>query len=257
MEKDYLKLRKSIFGYVIWMILFWGIRMLLSFFRIEYRLWLSALGYVISVITPFILFGQRIIIENKKQKEQGKKPHSIFLITYVIFSCVILFFAGIYSLFTMNEECITEEGRLEVMYGNHESYFFPYEKIAFWGRKPAYGLLEKSMLEEKYGCKFTIDSSSLDIGWIRYLPETAPDTYVMAYVKEGILVDDFSESYIGSIFSRVHKEFDMKSELGYRSFIGDVYHTCLESDWSNPSVLAKDASILILNALEKRIDGKY
>lgn len=156
----------------------------------------------------------------------------------------------------MNIERVTEDGRLEVIYGNHESYSFPYEKISFWGRKPAYGLLEKSMLEEKYSCKFTIDSSSLDIGWIRYLPETDPNRYVMAYVKQGILVDDFSESYIGSIFARVHKEFDMKSELGYRSFNDDVYHICLESDWSNPTVLAKDASILILNALEKMDSDK-
>ena len=47
----------------------------------------------------------------------------------------------------MNIERVTEDGRLEVIYGNHESYSFPYEKISFWGRKPAYGLLEKSMLD--------------------------------------------------------------------------------------------------------------
>lgn len=242
MEKEYQKLQKSIIRYIIWMILFWGIKMLLSFFQIEYRLWLSALGYVISGVAPFRLLGQRLIIENTNSK---------FMKAYSIIACVILLFAGICGLFAMKEEGITEDGKLEVNYGNHENYYYPYQKISFWGRKPAYGLLEKSMLEEKYGCQFTIDSSALDIGWIRYLPETDPDTNVMAYVKDEILIDDFSEHYVGSIFSRIHKEYDMKSERGYRSISGGVYHTCLESDWSEPSVLASNASILILNALEE------
>lgn len=253
MQKEYQKLRKSIFRYVIWMILFWGIRMLLSFFQIEYRLWLSALGSVISVVVPFILFGQRLAIENDRAKKEVGKPSLFSLRFYTFLACIILFIAGIYGLFTMNEERITENGQLEVAYSSFlsESHWYPFEKILFWGRRPIYGLEEIAMLEEKYGCKFKIDRDHLDleIHWIRFIPDPYPQLTVNAYIIDGLLWDDFKEEYIGSIFSRVYKELNIKSEKGYQSFTGGAYQTCLVSDWSNPSLLAKDAATLITYAI--------
>lgn len=251
MEKEYKKIRKYIFRYIIWLLLFWGIRKLLSFFQIEYRLWLYAIGCVISAVTPFILLGQCINIDNKRLKKQGSKPHYIFMTLYILISCAILFVAGIFSLFFIRQEHITEDGTLQVKYGYLlDSYYYPYERISFWGRKPAYGLLEKSMLEEKYGCQFTIDNSALNIGWIHYVPQTLPNKLVRAYVTDGILTDDLSESYIGTILYRVSAEYNIRNKMDFFS-TGFVYNTCLVSDWSNPSELANDASILILKTLEE------
>lgn len=257
MEKEYQKLRASIFRYVIWLILFWGLRALLSLFQIEYRLWLSALGYIISTITPFILFRRLLIIGNQGKEESRKLLQAISLKAYNIFAYVILFFAAVYGLFTMNEENITEDGKLEVAYGVFlsENYWYPFEKISFWGRTPAYGQEAIQMLEEKYDCKFRIDRASLnlDMHWIKYVPDTYPDLRVTVYGTNE-LIDDFSETYIGSIFSQVHKELGMESNLGYQSFGGPIYHTCLVSDWNNPTVLVKNAALLISRALEK-MDG--
>ena len=257
MEKEYQKLQKSIFKYVIWLILFWGLRALLSLFQIEYRLWLSSLGCIISTITPFILFRRLLIIGNQGKEESRKILQAISLKAYNIFAYVVLFFAAIYGLFTMNEKNITEDGKLEVAYGVFlsENYWYPFEKISFWGRRPAYGLEEIQMLEEKYDCKFRIDRASLnlDMHWIKYIPDTYPDLRVTVYGANE-LIDDFSETYIGSIFSQVHRELGMESDLGSQSFGGPIYHTCLVSDWSNPTVLVNDAALLISRALEE-MDG--
>ncbi len=242
MKKEYQKLRKLMLLYIIWLVLFFGGKALLSLFSIEYRLWLSVIGNIISAVTPCILLGQGIDLYN--QKEDRKLP----LTLYGILACMILCIAGAYGLCVMHEEYITEDGTLEVAYGLmlSESYLYPYERISVWGRKPAYGLEEMKQLEEKYGFKFEIDktSSHLELHQIRYVTDTYPNLSVKAYFDEE-LIDDFCERYIGSIFARLYKELGIESDRGYQTFENGIYQVCLVSDGSDRKQLAKDAAMLI------------
>lgn len=46
------------------------------FFQMEYRLWLTVIGYIISGMTPFILFGLRINIQ--KSRDYYTSPEHVY-----------------------------------------------------------------------------------------------------------------------------------------------------------------------------------
>lgn len=259
-KKKYFKIAFVAIAYVIWLIIFFGIRELLLLKNIEYRLWLSSLGYFISVVTPFVLLGMTIkvlfdFLLYKYSSEQTlgrviKAAKVIVFAIYAIISCGLLFLIALFGIFTMHEERIDEYGTLEVMYGGFptESYWYSYEKVSFWGRKPAYGLNNIKMLEEKYGCKFTLDTSGLDIGYVRYVPDTYPDLLVAVYGGQE-LRDNFAEQYINSVCVQVYNELDLVSERGNKQFEGSTYHFCLLADWENGKRLAEDSAKLISHVL--------
>ena len=242
-EYTYKKIRKIILIYFIWLIIFFGVRQLLSVFYIEYRFWLSILGYVVSAITPFILLGWLI----KLNAIKNSRIHPIVIISvYSVISCGILLIFALHGFIVMHEERTGKDGTLEVAYGSFlsESHWYSYDKVSFWGRKLTHGSNIIKLLEQKYDCKFKIDTSAFDLGWVRYVPDIYPDLLISAYDKDG-LIDNFSEQYLNHIFAQLYNELAIDSERGYRSFENSFYHSCLVTDLENMSILAKDAAALI------------
>ena len=228
--------------YITWLIFFYGIQFLLSKFHMEYRLWLSILGLSISVIAFFILVG---IILGTVIKNIGLKV--LALSSYSLASVAILFLMGVYSLLTIHQEHQMEDGSLKVSYGECE---YAYEKVSFWGRRQIWGIEEKRMLEEKYGCRFTIDSSALVIGRIWYVSGIYPDIKVTANLSNGMLQDDYKEQYINKIFGEIYDELDLTSRLSAQTFAGsNFYHACLKTGIDDIDNLANESAALIKHTL--------
>jgi hypothetical protein len=200
MKTKYLWLSRAFFAYLIWVIAFFGIKRLLWIFHIEYRQWLEMAGQVIIVLTPFVLFGRLLSLNAAR---------SGIMVAYVLFSGLVIFFAGISWLLSMNTESTNKDGQFVVAYGSSgKRIYYSYEKISFFGRRITYGREQAAMLTEKYGAEFTLnwERSHLGIGHIRYTSETYPGLFVRVYGKDGVFTDDLVESYFWGTFFDASRE---------------------------------------------------
>lgn len=264
MNKKALYLGISSIAYIGFGAAFFNLRSLLAVWGIEYRLWLSLLGYILLVAVPMVLIGMWIhfgfstmICRREEQELQVHGCRVAQTTVLVIFSvlCVgILLFAGFVGIFTMHEERITEDGTLQVMYGGFpgESYWYDYEKVSFWGRKPNSGLAERDMLEEKYHCRFEIYRGAMDIGWIYFIPENDPELSVTVY-DVAQKDDDYVEGYLAELFSKGKQELKLASESNMGTFEGPQYEFFLiqKDQPENRKTLAHDGAALISYALDQ------
>lgn len=262
-----LRLGSVTIAYCVMVIAFFTIQAVLQAASIEYRLWLSTLGYIVILTAPMIIIFLWIklafftMIQQLQEKELSTKNYrtaQVFVyVLYVIICVVVLFFAGLFGVFTMHEERITDEGTLQVMYGGfpNESYWYDYDKISFWGRRQAAGLKELNMLEHKYGCEFTVDDRGFDIGKIFYIPKSNPDLSVSFYggYNGEVLVDDYAQQYLSALFHEGMNQYQLESESGSIYFDEPYmeFYLCMEDSQENRKRLADDAATLITYVLER------
>lgn len=235
---------------------------------IEYRFWLSALGYSLILIVPMVLIalwarlGFAAMIEKRGNAGLSSKgcqvARIVTFIVYAVICCCIIGVCYIFALFTMHEERTTQDGTIEVMYGGWpgEAYWFDYEPVSFWGRKKAIGIAAQKKLEEKYGCSFTVDDRALDIGTVFYIPENDPELSVIVYGNQEDgeeVVDDYASQYLTRIFLEGEKNLDTHSESGSVYFAHPYYeyYLYIQDTEENRKVIAEDAAALITNALEQ------
>ncbi|NTV78488.1 MAG: ABC transporter permease [Clostridiales bacterium] len=205
----------SFTGYLLLLLLFFTMKNVLAFMNIEYRLWLLILGYLGSILGIIALAGWFLWILFQKgiQKSQEKGnsvraltiTQHVILAVYGLLSLLILVMVGIFSLFHVHQEKSTPDGQLMVDFGNYlsDSYWYDYEKVSFWGRKPAYGVEELEMLKAKYQRDFTMDTTGMEVGKLRYIPVDYPDISVTVYdVKEK--KDNFLQGYLDSILFQAY-----------------------------------------------------
>lgn len=264
MNKKALYLGISSIAYVGFGAAFFNLRSLLTKWEIEYRFWLSALGYILLIMIPMVLivlwicFGFSTVIRRRTEQELSVRgcriAQAAVLVAFSVLCAGILFFAGIFGLFTMHEERITEDGTLQVMYGGFpgESYGYEYDKVSFWGRKPSSGLAARDMLEEKYHCSFEIYRGAMDIGWLYFIPENDPELSVTVY-DVAQKDDDYVECYLADLFSKGRQELKLTSESNMATF--ETSHNeffLYQTDRpENRKILAHDGAVLISYALDQ------
>ena len=254
-------------AYIFFAIAFFVIRESLKLLGIEYRFWLSAVGHVVVLITPMVLLilwikmAFSIMIAQRQEaglSVQGCKNAQItILVVFAIVCVIILLFAGLFGIVTMQEERVTDDGTLQVMYGGFptESYWYDYERISFWGRKQAVGLKEQEMLEHKYRCEFTIDDGGFDIGEIFYIPANDPDLLVSVYggYNGKAQVDDYAQRYLSAVFHEGKKKYYIESECGdtYFNEPYSEFYLWIDDSEENRKTLADNAATLITYTLKE------
>lgn len=255
-------------AYIVYVIAFFGIRYLLAEQEIEYRLWLTVMGYGLIVLGPMVLIAlwARLlylsIITKREEADlpvKGNKAAAMILFVVYIFLCtVIIWFCFFFFVFTTHEERVARDGTLQVMYGGFpgEGYWFDYERVSFWGRRQRAGITDQQMLEDKYGCKFTIDDRGFDIGRIYFIPENDPNISVSVY--KGMYgtekaEDDYAVCYLTRTFTEGKDRCHISSESGsidFDHFFMEFY-LYVQDTPENRKALADDAAALIAYTLEE------
>ena len=235
----------------------------MEFMQIEFRLWLFICGYLGTIIGAMLLFGVLIwLVFQKgiqKSKEKGNSVRGLTISQYIIviifgfFCLVALFLIGFFSLFYVREERVSADGQLMVAYGNFlsESYWYDYDRVSFWGRKPAYGVEEIQMLEEKYQREFTLNDIGMDIGRLTYIPEDYPDINVLVYdISEQ--KDDFLERYIDQILYQAYGNaaLTQTSQIRYENSEMGNFSLLLKEDQTDILSFSKDVAKLITGAIQ-------